>query len=164
MGLQVKREGVWGLGGFGVLEITLQEQGGWLRHQKSSAGHGRPGQPAGKAKSPPWQRRGWPRHRVNGPVPLEARPGWFVQLPMIGGLNQPPRLRPLKEASRHFLNGRSHPSLSKEGTSAFPSVVFNALGEGGPKGRMRANTSPYLSAMSSLRFAERVNHGANGHH
>src|SRR5438128_5210994 len=33
---------------------------------------------------------------------------------------------PAKEASRHFLNGRSHPSLSKEGTSAFPSVVFNA--------------------------------------
>src|SRR3989449_1889374 len=31
---------------------------------------------------------------------------------------------PAKEASRHFLNGRSHPSLSKEGTSAFPSVVF----------------------------------------
>src|SRR5438445_9228136 len=29
---------------------------------------------------------------------------------------------PAKEASRHFLNGRSHPSLSKEGTSAF----FNA--------------------------------------
>src|SRR6266581_4195274 len=26
---------------------------------------------------------------------------------------------PAKEASRHFLNGRSHPSLSKEGTSAF---------------------------------------------
>src|SRR3989475_13198758 len=33
---------------------------------------------------------------------------------------------PAKEASRHFLNGRSHPSLSKEGTSAFSSVVFNA--------------------------------------
>src|SRR6266568_8352792 len=33
---------------------------------------------------------------------------------------------PAKEASRHFLSGRSHPSLSKEGTSAFPSVVFNA--------------------------------------
>src|SRR5437867_10130155 len=32
---------------------------------------------------------------------------------------------PAKEASRHFLNGRSHPSLSKEGTSAFPPVVFN---------------------------------------
>src|SRR6266571_7328575 len=122
------------------------------------------GQPAGKGEVPSLAKEGTPRHQVNGPVPLEARPGWFVQLPMIGGLNQPPRLRPLKEASRHFLNGRSHPSLSKEGTSAFPSVVFNALGEGGPKGRMRANTSPYLSAMSSLRFAERVNHGANGHH
>src|SRR6266566_262161 len=33
---------------------------------------------------------------------------------------------PAKEASRHFLNGRSHPSMSKEGTSAFSSVVFNA--------------------------------------
>src|SRR6266704_6689164 len=33
---------------------------------------------------------------------------------------------PAKEASRHFLSGRSHPSLSKEGTSAFPSAVFNA--------------------------------------
>src|SRR5439155_11882090 len=33
---------------------------------------------------------------------------------------------PAKEASRHLLKGRSHPSLSKEGTSASPSVVFNA--------------------------------------
>src|SRR5207249_882683 len=33
---------------------------------------------------------------------------------------------PAKEASQHFLNGRSHPSLSKEGTAAFPPVVFNA--------------------------------------
>src|SRR5438128_123008 len=29
-----------------------------------------------------------------------------------------------KEASRHFLSGRSHPSLSKEGTSAFPFSCF----------------------------------------
>src|SRR5256712_10833407 len=29
---------------------------------------------------------------------------------------------PAKETSRHFLNGRSHPSLSKERTSAFASV------------------------------------------
>src|SRR5213083_1175179 len=35
---------------------------------------------------------------------------------------------PAKEASRHFLNGRSRPSLSKEGRSAFPSVVFNGTG------------------------------------
>jgi len=85
---------------------------------KSSAGHGRLGQPAGKAKStlncahksfvslrrsfllllvcPAGQLelllgKGWPRHQVNCPVPLKARPGWFVQLPIIGGLNQPPR-------------------------------------------------------------------------
>src|SRR2546425_75158 len=77
------------------------------------------GTTGGKGEVPSFAKEGWPRHQVNGPVPLEARPGWFVQLPMIGGLNQPPRLRPLKEASRHFLNGRSHPSLSKEGTSAF---------------------------------------------
>src|SRR6266568_8947704 len=31
---------------------------------------------------------------------------------------------PAKEASRHFLSGRSHPSLSKEGTSAFPFSCF----------------------------------------
>src|SRR5213592_2407691 len=84
------------------------------------------GTTCGKGEVPSLAKEGWPRHQVNGPVPLKARPGWFVQLPIIGGLNQPPRLRPLKEASRHFLNGRSHPSLSKEGTSAFPPVVFNA--------------------------------------
>src|ERR1051326_5599145 len=33
-----------------------------------------------------------------------------------GTLNQPPRLR--KEASRHFIYGRSHPSFAKEGTCA----------------------------------------------
>jgi len=99
------------------------------------------GTTGGKGEVPSLAKEGTPRHQVNGPVPLEARPGWFVQLPIIGGLNQPllivspyrahirsahARLRPLKEASRHFINGRSHPSLSKEGTAAFPPVVFNA--------------------------------------
>src|SRR6266571_933415 len=84
------------------------------------------GTTGGKGEVPSLAKEGTPRHQVNGPVPLEARPGWFVQLPIIGGLNQPPPSAPGKEASRHFLNGRSHPSLSKEGTSAFPSVVFNA--------------------------------------
>src|SRR5947199_3009233 len=98
------------------------------------------GTTGGKGEVPSLAKEGWPRHQVNGPVPLEARPGWFVQLPMIGGLNQPPRLRPLKEASRHFLNGRSHPSLSKEGTSAFPSVVFNAPVSGKRCGTWQAKT------------------------
>src|SRR6266566_753508 len=85
------------------------------------------GTTGGKGEVPSLAKEGWPRHQVNGPVPLEAWPGWFVQLPIIGGLNQPPRLRPLKRLRGHFLNGRGVPSLSKEGTSAFPSVVFNAL-------------------------------------
>src|SRR6266516_2389666 len=46
--------------------------------------------------------------------------GWFVQLPMIGGLNQPPRLRPLGRLRGIFLMGAATPPcprLSKEGTS-----------------------------------------------
>src|SRR6059036_1620851 len=85
------------------------------------------GTTCGKREVPSLAKEGTPRHQVNGPVPLKARPGWFVQLPIIGGLNQPPRLRPLRRLRGILLNGRSHPSLSKEGTSAFPPVVFNAL-------------------------------------
>src|SRR5438876_9428263 len=79
------------------------------------------GTTCGKGEVHSLAKEGWPRHQVNGPVPLKARPGWFVQLPIIGGLNQPPPTAPAKEASRHSLNGRSHPSLSKEGTFGFPS-------------------------------------------
>src|SRR6266568_199625 len=56
---------------------------------------GASGTTCGKGEVPSLAKEGSPRHPVNGPVPLEARPGWFVQLPIIGGLNQPPRLRPL---------------------------------------------------------------------
>src|SRR5207249_10040363 len=49
------------------------------------------GTTCGKGEVPSLAKEGWPRHQVNGPVPLKARPGWFVQLPIIGGLNQPPR-------------------------------------------------------------------------
>ncbi len=52
------------------------------------------GTTGGKGEVPSLAKEGWTRHQVNGPVPLEARPGWFVQLPIIAGLNQPPRLRP----------------------------------------------------------------------
>src|SRR5439155_7026574 len=69
-------------------------------------------------------KEGSPRHPVNGPVPLEARPGmsganvspigrnkeeWLVQLPIIGGLNQPPRLRPLRRLRGIFLMGAATP-------------------------------------------------------
>src|SRR5439155_21307245 len=94
---------------------------------------GASGTTAGKGEVPSLAKEGWPRHQVNGPVPLGARPGWFVQLPIIGGLNQPPRLRPLKEASRHFLNGRSHPSLSKGGDFGFPFSCFQCSGRRWPE-------------------------------
>src|SRR5437899_12818381 len=76
------------------------------------------GTTGGKGEVPSLAKEGTPRHEVNGPVPLEARPGWFVQLPIIGGLNQPPRLRPLGRLRGIFLMGAAVPSLSKEGTSA----------------------------------------------
>src|SRR5438876_449772 len=82
---------------------------------------------------PSLAKEGWPRHQVNGPVPLKsARTGWFVQLPMSRWLERTTlpcfalsgshSLRscpsaPAKEASPLFLNGRGHPSFAKEGSS-----------------------------------------------
>src|SRR2546425_11479513 len=67
------------------------------------------GTTGGKGEVPSLAKEGTPRHQVNGPVPLEARPGWFVQLPIIGGLNQPPRLRPLRKLRGIFLMGAATP-------------------------------------------------------
>src|SRR5437870_5147686 len=60
-------------------------------------------------------KEGTPRHQVNGPVPLEARPGWFVPLPIIGGLNQPPHLRPLRRLRGIFLMGAATPPCPRRG-------------------------------------------------
>src|SRR2546427_5580534 len=60
-------------------------------------------------------KEGWPRHQVNGPVPLEARTGWFVPLPIIGGLNQPPRLCPLRRLRGIFLMGAATPPCPRRG-------------------------------------------------
>ncbi len=68
-----------------------------------------------KGEVPSLAKEGWPRHQVNGPVPLEARPGWFVQLPIIGGLNQPPRLRPLRRLRGIFLMGAATPPCPRRG-------------------------------------------------
>src|SRR5438552_10965596 len=87
---------------------------------------------------PSLAKEGWPRHQVNGPVPLKGAArsvsplGRNIKNGVVRSTSDNRRLEPTtpsvpaKEASRHFLNGRSHPSLSKEGTSAFPSAVFNA--------------------------------------
>src|SRR5213593_2377908 len=73
------------------------------------------GTTGGKGEVPSLAKEGWPRHQVNGPVPLEARPGWFVQLPIIGGLNQPPRLRPLRRLRGIFLMGAATPPCPRRG-------------------------------------------------
>src|SRR5438093_4159341 len=73
------------------------------------------GTTCGKGEVPSWAKEGWPRHQVNGPIPLKARPGWFVQLPIIGGLNQPPRLRPLRRLRDIFLMGAATPPCARRG-------------------------------------------------
>src|SRR5207245_11124772 len=72
-------------------------------------------------------KEGWPRHQVNGRVPLKGtarsvspigrniKNGWFVQLPIIGGWNEPPRLRPLRKLRRFFLMGAATPPLPRRG-------------------------------------------------
>ena len=50
----------------------------------------------GPGDSPPWQRRGGRDiNKSAAKPPLLERTGWFVQRPIIGGLNQPPPLRQL---------------------------------------------------------------------
>src|SRR6266567_5587288 len=76
-------------------------------------------------------RRGWSRSfggaaRSVSPVGRNIKNGVVRSTSDNRWLEPTTPSAPAKEASRHFLNGRSHPSLSKEGTSAFPSVVFNA--------------------------------------
>src|SRR5437773_8681863 len=83
-------------------------------------------------------KEGWPRHQVNGPIPLKARPGWFVQLPIIGGLNQPfflvspyrahirsahARLRPLRGLRGIFLMGAATPPCARRGLRLSPSCL-----------------------------------------
>src|SRR5437870_6381992 len=65
------------------------------------------------AKLPSLAKEGWLRHPKNGPLPLKARPGWFIQQPIIGGLNQPPRLRPLRRLRGILLMGAATPPLPR---------------------------------------------------
>src|SRR5437879_11358383 len=56
----------------------------------------------------------------NGPLPLKARPGWFGQQLIIGGLNQPPRLRPLRKLRGIFLMGAATPPWPRRGILRAP--------------------------------------------
>src|SRR5437868_10605372 len=68
-----------------------------------------------RAKLPSLAKEGWLRHQENGPLPLKARPAWFVQQPVIGGLNQPPRLRPLRRLRSILLMGAATPPWPRRG-------------------------------------------------
>src|SRR5439155_13146482 len=94
------------------------------------------------APSSKWSRsfRGAAGHERSECEPDRAKQGRMVRSTSDNRWFEPTTpSAPAKEASRHFFNGRSHPSFTKEGNSAFPSVLFQCprSGEGGPKGRMR---------------------------
>src|SRR5437868_4374327 len=85
-------------------------------------------------KFPSLAKEGWTRHQENGPLPLKARPGWFVQQPIIGGLNQPPRLRPLRWLRGIFLMGADTPPWPRRGV-LFALCLFAAnVCAQGPRG------------------------------
>ncbi len=103
------------------------------------------GTTGGKGEVPSLAKEGWPRHQVNGPVPLEARTGWFVQLPIIGGLNQPPHLRPLRRLRDIFLMGAATPPCPRRGLRLSLQLFSNA-----PVSRKRCGTSQAFAKEGSL--------------
>src|SRR6266516_4556927 len=148
-------------------------QEGWLRHKEKAAKPPPPAQTSrtrgGKGEVPSLAKEGWPRHQVNGPVPLEARPGWFVQLPIIGGLNQPfflvspyrahirsahARLRPLRRLRGIFLMGAATPPCPRRGLRlslqlfSMPPVSRKDVGHGKPKWERDRGTSQHLTLKS----------------
>jgi hypothetical protein len=70
----------------------------------------------GEVNSPPWQRRGGRDIKKNfAKPPSMERTGWFVQLAINRWLERTAPSAPAKEASRHLLDGRSHPAFTKAG-------------------------------------------------
>jgi hypothetical protein len=55
-----------------------------------------------------------PQENVAQP-PCREQTGWFVKLPIIGDLNQPPRLREAKVASRHLIDRAATPPYPRRG-------------------------------------------------
>jgi len=71
---------------------------------------------------PSLEKEAWPRHQLNGPLPLNGADGVVRSTSDNQWLERTTPSAPSKEASRLFLNGRSHPSFSKEGSSPAPAV------------------------------------------
>src|SRR5262245_49574979 len=95
-----------------------------------------------QSDSPPWPRRGGRDINKNvAKPPLLERTGRF-NYRLIGGLNEPPRLRPLRRL-RYFSYWaqRSHPALTKAGSCSLQRLG-NSPGQGGEL--LAHNTCPYL--------------------
>src|SRR5438105_4156683 len=60
------------------------------------------------------------RHQENGPLPYEGATGVVGSTTDNRWLEPTTPSAPAKEAARHFVDGRSHPSLAKEGSLARP--------------------------------------------
>src|SRR5438876_10109339 len=62
------------------------------------------------------------RHQENGPLPYEGAAGVVRSTTDNWWLEPTTPSAPAKQASRHFVDGRSHPSLAKEGSLAPPKI------------------------------------------
>jgi hypothetical protein len=71
--------------------------------------------------SPPWLRRGGRDSNKNAAKPLVERTGWFVQRQIIGGLNEPPRLRELRRLRENLLIAQ--PPLLNQGGESLVSTL-----------------------------------------
>src|SRR5438093_2530911 len=142
-----------------LLAVVLERYPQVVRWTRAS------GTTGGKGEVPSLAKEGTPHHQVNGPVPLKARPGWFVQLPIIGGLNQPlflvspcrahirsahARLRPLRRLRGIFLMGvatrpcpRRELRLSLQ-LFSMPPCPAKDVGHGKPKWERYRGTSQHL--------------------
>ena len=77
------------------------------------------------APSSKWSRSFGSAARSVSPVGRNIKNGWFVQLPTIGGLNQPPRLRPLRRLRGIFLVGAATPPSKGGEYRLIPHCVHN---------------------------------------
>ena len=83
---------------------------------------------AGAANFPSLAKEGWRRHQVNGPLPLKGAAGVVRSTSDNRWLERTTPSAPAKEASPLFLNGRSHPSFAKEGSS--PALTVSSAYKG----------------------------------
>jgi hypothetical protein len=75
--------------------------------------------------SPPWPRRGGCATNQNAAKPhCSAQTGWLVQLPIIGGLNQPPRPLHQRRLRGIFIDVASTPPWPRRGMPRFNRSVF----------------------------------------